>query len=89
MTDKEYKLVESLVTEIGRRQRWSKDDMQDFLQDMLVKLLEANPEHITRRYAYMLAHWMLADRKRKDDRRPQIIFSSDLTEYILDKKDRG
>lgn len=86
MTPQDYQLVQHEVKALAAKLKWAREDREDFLQDVTVKLLESAPEYVNVGYLRLLFQRMLIDRNRRESRRPKIIYSSDLADYILNKK---
>jgi DNA-directed RNA polymerase specialized sigma24 family protein len=85
MTDSDYQLIKTEAKAVSRRQKWSREDEEDFVQDVCIKILEAQPEYVNKGYLRTLFNRMLTDRNRKDIRRPPVVYSSTLADYMLEK----
>lgn len=70
--DIDYQLILSEV----RRACVPESDIEDMAQDVCVKILERKLELVTRAYVRRLIRNMLIDKRRKDARRPKLVFDN-------------
>ena len=84
MTEQDYKLIRSEV-KARRLKHWNREDEEDFVQDVVVKLLQTKTEYITKGYIRKLIYQMQLDQSRKDKRRPHVLYSSSLADSLLEK----
>ena len=92
-----YQLIQSEVKHI---RNLSKDDKEDLVQDVYLRLLEgadraayrkrawgedSREPAVNRKYIRKLIRNILASRERADSRRPKVIYSSGLADSLLEK----
>lgn len=73
MEPADYKLITS---EVNQNYLVPEEDKEDFVQDILVKLLEKRPKYVSKPYIRQLIRNMLIDKHRKLIRRPTIIYTN-------------
>lgn len=75
-----YQLIQA---EARRIKSLSPEDREDLAQDVCLKLLESNKaKKITRKYIRKLIMYILMNKRRKESRRPEVIYNSKLADRL-------